>query len=141
MKRFVSILLLLAMLLSCLPLSVLAAETETPDVGDAPIPEITETADTASTNEPVTLTNDSDSFFYLAATAADRVIIAPERVNYAAGQTIAQALLASGHTFDGLEDGNVYQIDGVAGGFQRGDEAGEHSLTKLASEISFFCFT
>ena len=141
MKRFVSILLLLAMLLSCLPLSVLAAETETPDVGDAPIPEITETADTASTNEPVTLTNDSAGFFYLTATAADRVIIAPERVNYAAGQTIAQALLASGHTFDGLEDGNVYQIDGVAGGFQRGDEAGEHSLTKLASAISFFCFT
>ena len=141
MKRFVSILLLLAMLLSCLPLSVLAAETETPDVGDAPIPEITETADTASTNEPVTLTNDSAGFFYLTATAADRVIIAPERVAYTAGQTIMQALLASGHTFDGLEDGNVYQIDGVAGGFQRGDEAGEHSLTKLASEISFFCFT
>ena len=141
MKRLISILLLLAMLLSCLPLSVLAAETETPDVGDAPIPEITETADTASTNEPVTLTNDSAGFFYLTATAADRVIIAPERVAYTAGQTIMQALLASGHTFDGLEDGNVYQIDGVAGGFQRGDEAGEHSLTKLASEISFFCFT
>ena len=140
-KRLISALLLLAMLLSCLQLAALAAETETPDVGDAPIPEITETADTASTNEPVTLTNDSAGFFYLTATAADRVIIAPERVNYAAGQTIAQALLASGHTFDGLEDGNVYQIDGVAGGFQRGDEAGEYSLTKQASEISFFCFT
>ena len=140
LKRMTAALLLLAMLLSCLQLAALAAETETPDVGDAPIPEITETADTASTNEPVTLTNDSAGFFYLTATAADRVIIAPERVNYAAGQTIAQALLASGHTFDGLEDGNVYRINGVAGEFQRSDETGDYSLTKLASEISFFCF-
>lgn len=140
-KRLISALLLLAMLLSCLQLAALAAETETPDVGDAPIPEITETADTASTNEPVTLTNDSAGFFYLTATAADRVIIAPERVNYAAGQTIAQALLASGHTFDGLEDGSVYRINGVAGEFQRSDETGDYSLTKLASDISFFCFT
>lgn len=140
LKRIISALLLLALLLSCLPFAAMAAETETPDMGDAPIPEITETADADSTAEPVTLTNDSASFFYLAATAAARVIIAPERVSYAAGQTIAQALLASGHTFDGLEDGNVYQIDGVAGGFQRGDEAGEYSLTKQASEISFFCF-
>ena len=141
MKRLISILLLLAMLLSCLPLSVLAVETEAPEVGDVPIPEITETADTASTNEPVTLTNDSAGFFYLTATAADRVIIAPERVNYAAGQTIAQALLASGHTFDGIEDGNVFRIDGVAGAFQRSDEARDFSLTKPASDISFFCFT
>ena len=141
LKRIISALLLLALLLSCLPLTALAVEAAELDVGDAPTSEITEIVDTDSSAEPVTLTNDSAGFFYLAATAADRVIIAPERVNYAAGQTIAQALLASGHTFDGLEDGNVYQIDGVAGGFQRGDEAGEHALTKLASDVYFFCFT
>lgn len=139
LKRTISALLLLAMLLSCLPFSALAAEAES-EGGNAPSPEITVTADADSTTEPVTLTDDSDSFFYLVATAADRVIIAPERVNYAAGQTIAQALLASGHTFDGLEDGNVYRINGVAGEFQRSDETGDYSLTKLASEISFFCF-
>lgn len=140
LKRIISALLLLALLLSCLPLTALAVEAETPDAGNVPSSETTELVDTDGPTEPVTLTNDSASFFYLAATAAARVIIAPERVSYAAGQTIAQALLASGHTFDGLEDGNVYQIDGVAGGFQRGDEAGEYSLTKQASEISFFCF-
>ena len=139
LKRTISALLLLAMLLSCLPFSALAAEAES-EGGNAPSPEITVTADADSTTEPVTLTDDSDSFFYLVATASDRVIIAPERVNYAAGQTIAQALLASGHTFDGLEDGNVYRINGVAGEFQRSDETGDYSLTKLASEISFFCF-
>lgn len=141
LKRIISALLLLALLLSCLPLTALAVEAETPDAGNVPSSETTELVDTDGPTEPVTLANDSDSFFYLAATAADRVIIAPERVNYAAGQTIAQALLASGHTFDGLEDGNVYRIDGVAGEFQRSDEAGEYSLTKQASEISFFCFT
>ena len=135
LKRIISALLLLAMLLSCLPLTALAAETETPDVGDAPLPETTEIMDADSSAEPVTLSNNSDGFFYLAATAADRVIIAPERVTYAVGQTIAQALLASGHTFDGLEDGNVYRINGVAGEFQRSDETGDYSLTKLASAI------
>lgn len=140
-KRLISALLLLAMLCSCLPLSVLAVETEAPEAGDVPTSKITEIADTDSSAEPVTLTDDPASFFYLTATAADRVIIAPERVSYTAGQTIMQALLASGHTFDGIEDGNVYQIDGVAGEFLRGDEAGEYSLTKLASDISFFCFT
>ena len=140
LKRLISALLLLAMLLSCLPFSALAVETGTPDVGDVPTSEITGIMDVDSPAEPVTLAGNSDGSFYLAATAANRVIIAPERVNYAAGQTIAQALLASGHTFEGLEDGSVYRIDGVAGEFQRSDETGDYSLTKQASEISFFCF-
>ena len=140
LKRLISVLLLLAMLLSCLPFSALAVETGTPDVGDVPTSEITGIMDVDSPAEPVTLAGNSDGSFYLAATAAKRVIIAPERVNYTAGQTIAQALLTSGHTFEGLEDGSVYQIDGVAGEFQRSDETGDHSLTKQASEISFFCF-
>ena len=140
LKRLISALLLFAMLLSCLPLTALAVETGTPDVSDVPTSETTEIENTDSLAAPVTLAGNSDGSFYLAATAAKRVIIAPERVNYAAGQTIAQALLASGHTFEGLEDGRVYQIDGVAGEFQRSDETGDHSLTKQASEISFFCF-
>ena len=140
LKRLISALLLFAMLLSCLPFSALAVETGTPDVGDVPTPEITVVENTDSLAEPVTLAGNSDGSFYLAATAAKRVIIAPERVNYTAGQTIAQALLASGHTFEGLEDGSVYRIDGVAGEFQRSDETGDYSLTKQASEISFFCF-
>ena len=140
LKRLISVLLLLAMLLSCLPFSALAVETGTPDVSDVPTSETTEIENTDSLAEPVTLAGNSDGSFYLAATAAKRVIIAPERVNYTAGQTIAQALLASGHTFEGLEDGSVYQIDGVAGEFQRSDETGDYSLTKQASEISFFCF-
>ena len=140
LKRLISALLLLAMLLSCLPFSALAVETGTPDVGDVPTSEITGIMDVDSPAEPVTLAGNSDGSFYLAATAAERVIIAPECVNYTAGQTIAQALLASGHTFEGLEDGSVYRIDGVAGEFQRSDETGDYSLTKQASEISFFCF-
>ena len=121
LKRLISALLLFAMLLSCLPLTALAVETGTPDVSDVPTSEITVVENTDSLAEPVTLASNSDDSFYLAATAAERVIIAPECVNYPAGQTIAQALLASGHTFDGLEDGNVYRCDGVAGEFLRSD--------------------
>lgn len=90
LKRLISVLLLLAMLLSCLPFSALAVETGTPDVGDVPTSEITGIMDVDSPAEPVTLAGNSDGSFYLAATAANRVIIAPERVNYAAGQTIAR---------------------------------------------------
>ena len=64
MKRFISILLLLAMLLSCLPLSVLAVGTEAPEMGDIPTSEITEIADADSSAEPVTLTDDPAGFFY-----------------------------------------------------------------------------
>ena len=60
LKRTISALLLLAMLLSCLPFTALAAETEAADVGDAPTSEITKTADTDSIAEPVTLALEAD---------------------------------------------------------------------------------
>ena len=50
LKRLISVLLLLAMLLSCLPFSALAVETGTPDVGDVPTSETTEVE---NTNSPV----------------------------------------------------------------------------------------
>ena len=55
LKRLISALLLFAMLLSCLPLSVLAVETGTPDAGDVPTSETTEVENTNSPAEPVTL--------------------------------------------------------------------------------------
>ncbi len=108
MKRFVSILLLLALLLGCLPISALAAGEE--------------------------------GYFYFSASTQSSLIIAPERVCYTSGQTIKQALAASGHVFTGLESGIVTAIDGTAGNFVRGDETGDYNLDKQASSVNYFAF-
>ena len=61
LKRLISALLLLAMLLSCLPLTALAVETGTPDVSDVPTPDNTEVMDTDNSTELVTLALDADT--------------------------------------------------------------------------------
>ena len=60
LKRLISALLLFAMLLSCLPFTAMAAETEAPDVGDVPTSETTEVENTNSPAEPVTLADSED---------------------------------------------------------------------------------
>ena len=81
------------------------------------------------------------SFFYLSAIGNGRVIIAPERVAYREGQTVGEALAASGHSFSGLESGMIDTIDGVVGNYTRSDEDGGYDLKKPASEVEFYCFS
>ena len=57
--------------------------------------------------------------FYLTASTATATIIEPVRVDYAHGQTVKEALQASGHTFSGIESGFITAIDGVRGNFVR----------------------
>lgn len=45
--------------------------------------------------------------FYLTASTATATIIEPVRVDYAHGQTVKEALQASGHTFSGIESGFI----------------------------------
>ena len=80
-------------------------------------------------------------YFYLSAVGNGAVIIAPERVTYAAGQTLGQALEASGHDFAGLETGMVTTIDGVVGNFTRSDQNGGYALDQAASQVTHFCFS
>lgn len=79
--------------------------------------------------------------FVLTAATESSVIIAPCYVDYEAGQTIAEALAASGHSFTGLDQGWVTQIDGVDGNFNRTDNTGSFSLERSAAEITAFAFT
>ena len=55
--------------------------------------------------------------FTLAVVTQDQVVVEPEAVAYTAGQTLGQALLASNHTFTGLEQGFVQAVDGVAASY------------------------
>jgi len=82
-----------------------------------------------------------ENAFILSAEADGKVIIAPEYVSYTEGQSVKEALLASGHDFFGLEDGWIYEIDGVAGEFTRSDETGNYSLENSAANVKYFRFS
>ena len=81
------------------------------------------------------------SFFYLSAIGNGRIIIAPERISYTGGQTVGEALAASGHLFSGLESGMIDTIDGVVGNYTRSDEDGGYDLSKPAAEVEVYCFS
>ena len=79
--------------------------------------------------------------FVLVAEAGGKLVIAPEYITYAEGQTLGEALQNSGHTFTGLEQGQVTAIDGVTGNYTRSDQNGGYDLSAPASSVTHFCFS
>jgi len=79
--------------------------------------------------------------FILVAEAGGKLVIAPEYITYAEGQTLGEALQNSGHTFTGLEQGQVTAIDGVTGNYTRSDQNGGYDLSVPASSVTHFCFS
>ncbi|MEA4966095.1 MAG: dockerin type I domain-containing protein [Oscillospiraceae bacterium] len=78
--------------------------------------------------------------FILTASTSSATLIAPVRVSYAEDETVAEALEHSGFSFDGLEQGYITAIGGVAGNFNRFYDGGKYDLTAPASEVTVFCF-
>lgn len=79
--------------------------------------------------------------FVLVAEAGGKLVIAPEYVTYTQGQTVKEALEASGHEFYGLDTGAVTAIDGVTGNFTRSDQNGGYDLEQAASNVTHFRFS
>ena len=79
--------------------------------------------------------------FVLVVESGGELVIAPEFVSYGEGQTIREALAASGHTFTGLENDWIVEIDGVGGNYRRSDENGGFDLGLPAAEIAYFRFS
>ncbi|MBQ7346081.1 MAG: PQQ-binding-like beta-propeller repeat protein [Oscillospiraceae bacterium] len=79
--------------------------------------------------------------FILVVEAGGSLVIAPEYVSYTPGQTVGEALEASGHDFTGLDEGVVTAIDGVVGNFTRSDQDGSYDLDKAASEVDYYRFS
>lgn len=79
--------------------------------------------------------------FVLVVEAGGNLVIAPEYVTYQPGQTIQEALCASGHTFSGMESGWITAIDGVVANYTRSDENGNYDLNAAASSVRFFRFS
>lgn len=83
----------------------------------------------------------AENGFILVAEAGGKLVIAPEYISCTAGQTAAQALSASGHTFTGLDTGMISAIDGVTGNFTRSDENGNYDLSVSAASIGYLRFS
>ena len=79
--------------------------------------------------------------FVLVAESGGTLVIAPEYVSYAEGDTLRQALLKTNHEFVGLEDGWIMEIDGVGGNYSRADQNGGYDLNAPASHITHFRFS
>ena len=79
------------------------------------------------------------SSFVLTAVNANSVIIEPVRISYTAGQTVKEALLATEHSFVGLEQGFIYEIDGVSANFNIFYDRNGYALDAPASEIRALC--
>ena len=89
---------------------------------------------------PVSLMADTlkENAFVLVVESHGALVIAPEYITYTEGETIRQALINSGHTFTGIENEWIEEINGVDGKYTRFDEDGEFNLNKQASEISYY---
>lgn len=128
MKRLISMLLLLALLLSCLPVSVSAddtAITEAEEIVDAR-PQKTRTRknlqrrnlwkkkylrkkrrmnQSAEEEMAAVLSADGESFFYFSAETKKELLIAPRKIPFTSGQRICDALEAAGITLKLTSDG------------------------------------
>ena len=149
LKRMTAALLLLVMLLSCLPLSVLAA--------DAELVEAEETVDTVpaentdaevTTEEPVeeaaisTQAVNASGYFYFSAETANKLLIAPVRIAFTDGQTIRQALNASKYSFTTNGSNQfITAIEGVNGNYTYGSTPDGVSIDSAANTVTHFRFS
>ncbi|MBO5323994.1 MAG: PQQ-binding-like beta-propeller repeat protein [Oscillospiraceae bacterium] len=79
--------------------------------------------------------------FVLTAEAGGKLVIAPEYITYTGGQTLGEALQNSGHTFTGMDQGQITAIDGVTGNYTRSDQNGGYDLSVPAASVTHFCFS
>ena len=81
--------------------------------------------------------------FILVVETNSKLVIPPEYITYEAGQTVQEALAASGHEFTGLMDLDpmITAIDGVSGNFSRSDQSGDYNIKKPASSVTHFRFS
>lgn len=149
LKRMTAALLLLAMLLSCLPLGVLAADAEPVEAeGTVDTVPAENTAAGVTTEEPVeeaaisTQAVNASGYFYFSAETANKLLIAPVRIAFTDGQTIRQALYASQYSFvESNSSGFITTIEGVNGNYIYGSAPDSVSIDSAANTVTHFRFS
>lgn len=149
LKRMTAALLLLAMLLSCLPLGVLAADAEPVEAeGTVDAAPAENTDAEVTTEEPVeeaaisTQAVNASGYFYFSAETANKLLIAPMRIAFTDGQTIRQALYASQYSFvESNSSGFITTIEGVNGNYIYGSAPDSVSIDSAANTVTHFRFS
>lgn len=149
LKRMTAALLLLAMLLSCLPLSVLAADAELVEAEETVDTVPAENTDAEVTTEgPVeeaaisTQAVNASGYFYFSAETANKLLIAPTRIAFTDGQTIRQALYASQYSFTTNGSNQfITAIEGVNGNYTYGSTPDGVSIDSAANTVTHFRFS
>ena len=149
LKRMTAALLLLAMLLSCLPLSVLAADAEPVEAENTVDAAPAENTDAeVTTEEPVeeaaisTQAVNASGYFYFSAETANKLLIAPTRIAFTDGQTIRQALNASKYSFTTNGSNQfITAIEGVNGNYTYGSTPDGVSIDSAANTVTHFRFS
>lgn len=77
--------------------------------------------------------------FVFAAMNANSTIVEPTRIHYTAGQTIQEALADSDVEFVGLEQGFIYEVNGVSANYMIYYDKGGYKLDAPASSIKAIC--
>ena len=127
------------MLLSCLPLSVLAADAE-------PV-EAENTVDAAPAKDaevealPAAQSADGENFFYFSAETKKTLLVAPRKIPFTAGQRICDALEAAGITLRMTSDGFLSAINGVARGYTVLSAPSPLGLRNEPEQGGFICVT
>ena len=77
--------------------------------------------------------------FVFVAMNANSTIVEPTRIHYKTGQTIQEALSASDIEFVGLEQGFIYEVNGVSANYMLYYDKGGYKLDTQASSIKAIC--
>ena len=78
--------------------------------------------------------------FVFVAMNANSTIVEPTHIQYKSGQTIQQALADSDIEFVGLEQGFIYEINGVSANYLLYYDKGGYKLDAPASSVKALCF-
>lgn len=79
--------------------------------------------------------------FVLAVVTQEQVVIEPVYVVYEGSDTVRTALKNSGHTFEGIDTGFIFAIDGVTDNFSLFYDANGYDLDTPAASVTTVCFT
>lgn len=79
--------------------------------------------------------------FVLAVVTQEQVLVEPETVSYGPGDTVRTALKNSGHSFEGIDTGFVFAIDGVEDNYSLFYDEGGYDLDVQADTVTVVCFT
>ena len=86
-------------------------------------------------NEPILTGAENSGSFVLAVFSQNVVVIEPVKVAYEAGETVKDALVKSGYTFTGIENGFIQAVEDVSGNYSISFADGGFALDTPADKV------